>query len=269
MERIVTVDWSGAKTGAADRIFCARVEDGRVTALQGGRGRTEVVDHLLTLADEEPALRVGRDFAFGFPAWFATSLGDSPLEVWQTVARDGEAWLRDCPRPFWGRPGRTRPELPAHLRRSEVEVGRIAGIRPASVLQIGGAGAVGTGSIRGMPELLRLREAGFSVWPFDAPDPPVVFEIWPRLFTGPVVKSDPKARAAWIARFCPGLDARVSRIASKSEDAFDALASGLGMARDLEAIRRLTRAPAGTPEAIEGAILDAVPRRPGSESERA
>jgi hypothetical protein len=58
------------------------------------------------------------------------------------------------------------------------------------VFQIGGAGAVGTGSIRGMLYLRNLREGGFSVWPFDPPNPHTAMEIRPRALTGPVTKSD-------------------------------------------------------------------------------
>ena len=47
---------------------------------------------------------------------------------------------------------------------------RVRGIAPKSVFQIGGAGSVGTASLRGMPVLQRLREAGFAVWPFDRPE---------------------------------------------------------------------------------------------------
>ena len=41
----------------------------------------------------------------------------------------------------------------------------LTSVRPKSTFQIGGAGAVGTGSLRGMPHLLTLREAGCAVWP--------------------------------------------------------------------------------------------------------
>jgi hypothetical protein len=90
------------------------------------------------------------------------------------------------------------------------------------VFQIGGAGSVGTASLRGMPALHRLRLAGFAIWPFDPPRYPLAVELWPRLLTGPVVKSNLAARRAWLAAnrlpLTPGQRARAER----SEDAFDA-----------------------------------------------
>src|SRR5947207_2673911 len=81
-----------------------------------------------------------------------------------------------------------RPTLEEHLRRTDRDVPGIGGIRPKSVFQIGGAGAVGTGSIRGMSLLKRLSDAGFAVWPFDSAQFPLVVEIYPRLLTGSVKK---------------------------------------------------------------------------------
>ena len=56
------------------------------------------------------------------------------------------------------------------------------------MFQIGGAGAVGTGSIRGMPHLLTLADSGFTIWPFVSGGLPTVVEIYPRALTGPVNK---------------------------------------------------------------------------------
>jgi hypothetical protein len=118
-----------------------------------------------------------------------------------------------------------------HFRRTELAVKRKFAVK--SVFQIGGAGAVGTGSIRGMPLLHRLRSAGASVWPFDAPGWPRVVEIYPRLLTGPVVKSSAAARDAYLARRYPAL----GPIAS--EDAFDAAVSALTMARHADDLAAL------------------------------
>src|ERR1035438_6219537 len=49
------------------------------------------------------------------------------------------------------------------------QAAKVKGIAPKSPFQIGGAGAVGTGTLRGIPELERLHEAGFRVWPFEEP----------------------------------------------------------------------------------------------------
>lgn len=88
---------------------------------------------------------------------------------------------------------------------------------------------MGTGSIRGMPYLRYLRDAGFSIWPFDPPGWPAVIEIYPRALTGPVTKSDRTSRAAYLDRWdMPGL---LRRRAEDSEDAFDAAISALVMSR--------------------------------------
>jgi len=96
----------------------------------------------------------------------------------ETATREGEDWLAECAPPFWGRPGRPRPVLAEHLRRAEKAIS-VAGISPKSVFQVGGAGAVGTGSVRGMPYLPQLRQAGFSIWPFDPASPWTVLESTP------------------------------------------------------------------------------------------
>ena len=166
------------------------------------------------------------------------------------AATDGEAWLRDCEPPFWGRAGRPRPDVPEHLRPTEAALAAVGGIRPKSSFQISGAGSVGTGSVRGFPALARLQDAGFAIWPFDAPArPPVAVEIWPRTFTGPVVKSDAIARAAYVDRHLPELAPDLRDAAVGSEDAFDAAVSAVVMSRDEAALRSL---PALDDARVEG-----------------
>jgi hypothetical protein len=165
---VVAVDWSGAAQGAATRIWLAHVVDGELVTLRNGRTRQQVVDDLVELRAHCPAgLVVGLDFSFSFPAWFVRARRCTTVDdMWRTATREGEDWLAECAPPFWGRPGRPRPPLDEHLRRAEKAIS-VGGISPKSVFQIGGAGAVGTGSIRGMPYLRQLRESGFSIWPFD------------------------------------------------------------------------------------------------------
>jgi hypothetical protein len=116
----------------------------------------------------------------------------------------------------------------------------VGGVRPKSTFQIGGAGSVGTGSVRGWPALIRLREAGFAIWPFDLPaSPPVAVEIYPRLFTGPVVKSSASARADLLDARYPALPPRLRDHAVASEDAFDAAVSALAMSRHEDELRAL------------------------------
>ncbi|MDB4909141.1 MAG: hypothetical protein JWO05_3925 [Gemmatimonadetes bacterium] len=230
--RIVAIDWSGALDGAEQRIWLAETSDrGRVVRLEGGRDRTAIVEHLIQEAHRDPELVVGLDFAFSVPAWFLTDrqLDDAPA-LWEIVGREGEQWLAKCAPPFWGRPGRGRPNLQEHLRQTEREVPATGGIRPKSVFQIGGAGAVGTGSIRGMPILKQLRAAGFAVWPFDVPRLPMVVEIYPRALTGAVVKGNADERRRYLEHKYTKLPAQVIEVAVRSDDAFDALVSSLVMA---------------------------------------
>ncbi len=73
--RVIAIDWSGARTGAAGKIWLAEVQDGRLLRLESGRGRDQVAEHLIAEADRDPELVVGLDFAFAFPAWFQEELG--------------------------------------------------------------------------------------------------------------------------------------------------------------------------------------------------
>jgi diadenosine tetraphosphate (Ap4A) HIT family hydrolase len=250
---IIAVDWSGARTSAAAKIWLAEVKDGRLLRLGSGRGRDQIAQHLIAEADRDPELVVGLDFAFAFPAWFQEELGVSdPRELWERVADQGERWLQECPPPFWGRTGTRRPD--GHLfRRTELDVQEATGARPESVFQIAGAGAVGTGSIRGMPILRRLATTGFSIWPFDDPALPVVVEIYPRLFTGPLVKTDPAQRETLMATTYPELDPEHRRLAAASDDALDAAVSALEMARHAPELLRLPTARDSV-ERLEGAI---------------
>jgi hypothetical protein len=250
--RVVAVDWSGRARGARRAIWLAEVRDSDLVRLENGRSRGEVADHLVDLASDDPALVVGLDFSFSLPAWFLSERGYRTVdELWAAATCEGEQWLRACRPPFWGRPGRARPTLPAHWRVTEDALPRFSGIRPKSTFQIGGAGSVGTGSIRGFPVLARLRGAGFAVWPFDAAEPPLVVEVWPRSCTGAVVKSDREQRAhALDARF-PALAADLRALAVASDDAFDAAVTALVMATRFEAPVTLS-APTHPAAVLEG-----------------
>jgi hypothetical protein len=238
---VVAVDWSGAVKGSATHIWLAHVVDAELVALRNGRSRQELVDDLIARRARTPdGLVVGLDFSFSFPAWFLHAQSCATVgELWEMVEHKGEGWLAECASPFWGRPGCRRPELPAYLRRAESSI-VVGGISPKSTFQIGGAGAVGTGSVRGMPHLRRLQAAGFSIWPFDPPGPSLVLEIYPRLLTGPVRKSSGEERARYVAEagwpIAPPFEAAMLA----SEDAFDAAISALVMDRhraELAALR--------------------------------
>ena len=241
---VIAIDWSGALVGARRKIWLGEVEDGRLVRLENGRDRQQIGDHLIALAKDRPRMIVGLDFAFSLPAWFLNERGlKSAKELWALADRDADAWLADCQPPFWGKPGASCPELPARFRRTESEAPGTAGIRPKSVFQIGGAGAVGTGSLRGMRLLHRLQNAGFSIWPFDPSGWPRVVEIYPRLLTGSVKKSDPACRASYLTDHYPQLGAALKELAASSEDAFDAAVSALKMSKhtdDLIALPNVT-----------------------------
>jgi len=233
--------------------------DGGLVRLEAGRTRDEVAEWLIAMARETPRMVVGFDFCFSFPGWFVQEMGcaDAPA-FWELVERrHGELWLaRECADArFWGKAGAGRDgKRPAEfsgerlhrmLRATDIDckiaaiipeaerAARVRGIAPKSVFQIGGAGAVGTASLRGMPVLRRLREAGFRVWPFDEPDAarPMVVEMYTRLNTGAVRKSNGEARAAYLKRrraedaMYATLPRGVLAKARGSEDAFDALVS--------------------------------------------
>ena len=94
-----------------------------------------------------------------------------------------------------------------------------------------------------MPVLQTLREGGFRVWPFEdaelaAPRPkPLLIEMYARLLTGPVAKSNAEARNAYLSakRKKDAAYAGISRAdleeAGDNEDAFDALVSCVEMVR--------------------------------------
>lgn len=240
------MDWSGSRDGAHRTIWLAEARAGKLARLESGRSREQLVDHLLDLAEREPAIVVGLDFAFSFPAWFLRRLGvASATEAWELVAREGESWLERCDPPFWGRAGRPRPPLArgrSPFRKTEGERLPIRGIAPKSVFQIAGDGSVGTGSIRGMPALLRLRAAGFAIWPFDPPRFPLALEIYPRWLTGRVQKRNEVSRRLHLAVHAAGEDRALVDLAASNEDAFDAAASAIEMAKRAESFRDLERA---------------------------
>ena len=153
--------------------------------------------------------------------------------------------------------GRDRREVVTHLiKDAKKDPDLVVGLDfafsfPKSVFQIGGAGAVGTGSIRGMPHVAALRREGFSIWPFHEVKSPLVIEIYPRLLTGPVNKSDPSARKAFLVGGFPEIDNMLARMAASSDDAFDAAISAVVMARHMDELSALTASQDPT-ELLEG-----------------
>lgn len=253
--RVIAIDWSGDKTKAHRKIWLAEAKGGQLVRLLNGNTREEVSRLLIDEAERDDQVIIGLDFAFSFPAWFCHTLkAKTAYEVWANACVSGEQWLGDCPAPYWGRPGRKRNAAIEELRQTEKDATSDGGgAKPKSTFQIGGAGAVGTGSIRGMPVLKQLHDAGFSVWPFDPPGWPMVVEIYPRLLTGPVNKSSRNDREVYLASRFPDLTQEHYQAAISSEDAFDAAVSVLVMASRAHEFMMLTQASHPT-ELIEGRI---------------
>jgi hypothetical protein len=267
VERVVGIDWSGRVDAAGQRrhIWAGVWTAEKKVRLEAGRTRAEIAEWLIEMAKETPRMVVGFDFCFGFPAWFVKGEhgAQSGVEFWELVAREehAERWLATGYEDtrFWGKP-RKRPEefsgehLHRMLRATDIDCKlaafipeeerreRVKGITPKSVFQIGGAGSVGTASLRGFAVLQRLREAGFRVWPFERPGlalkkpQPMVVEMYTRLNTGPVKKSNAEARKAYLAQKrkenpeYAKLSRTVMQKALAGEDAFDALVSTMVMA---------------------------------------
>ena len=301
VDRIVAIDWSGDASAAGQRrkiwagVWTAGgggVFGGSV-ALESGRTRAELVDTLIAMAHETPRMVVGVDFCFSYPAWFVREHGaGSAMEFWEIVAAHGERWLaRECDEArFWGRVGPRRTgKKPTEfcgdagalrmLRRADEAckmraaildaqlAARVKGIAPKSPFQIGGAGAVGTGTLRGIPQLQRLHAAGFRVWPFEEPElrakvaRPLMVEIYPRLLTGEVNKGSAEARATWLEKrredaAYRALARRVLAKARGSEDAFDALVSVMAMAEQRASFVALGKATDPV-TLLEGAVWGA------------
>ncbi len=252
---IIAIDWSGDHTQACRKIWLAEALEGRLVRLQNGNDRTRIADMLTRKTEMDPRFVVGLDFAFSFPAWFCTAVGaTTAYDLWTRVDELGEKWLHRCVAPFWGKAGQKRDASYEGFRRTEQAVVRDRpGAIPKSIFQIGGAGAVGTGSIRGMPILKRLRDAGCSIWPFDPPGWPLVLEIYPRLMTGPVNKSSAERRRAYLSTQCSALPHEDQLRAASNEDAFDAAVSALMMSRRADEFAALSQA-ADPCERLEGKI---------------
>lgn len=272
LQRVVAVDWSGDKgPGQRKKIWAGvwTASTGRVT-LESGRTREELAAWLIEMAHETPRMVVGIDCCFSFPAWFLQEHRcASVFDFWRCVAAgQGERWLaRECKEVarderFWGAPHKRPPQFcgaglarsmrftdmdnkitPKLLAGDPERAAKVRGITPKSPFQIGGSGSVGTGSLRAMPFLLRLHEAGFRIWPFEhsaigAKKPaPLLVEMYTRLLTGAVAKSNEGARKAYLAarrKTSPAytkLSRSVLAKAYASEDAFDALVCAMEMVR--------------------------------------
>jgi hypothetical protein len=207
VSQFVGVDWSGADGDPAQRaaIWLAVVRDGVLCELTPRLTRAEAVERVIALAGLHPRTVVGLDFAFSLPRWWLAERGfTSAEEVWRWAAGRAEAdrhgWLRELPEPFWGTRFRLRPADAfgpgrPELRATEREA-RDAGAAPMSAFRLFGPGTVGAQGLRGHPCLLRLQEAGFSIWPFEPPAWPLCVEVYPRLLVRQLAPALARLRAA-------------------------------------------------------------------------
>jgi hypothetical protein len=224
--------------GAERKIWLAEAIEGQLVRVEGGRSREKVAEHLIELIRRTDDVVAGFDFGYSAPAWFLRERGlTSAPELWSRAAVEAELWLSSSRPPFWGGGRGPRPVLAAHqahYRKSDAALAPVGGIAIKSVFQVGGSGSVGTGSLRGWPILLRLHEAGFAVWPFDAVSLPLIVEIYPRLLTGPVNKSSASARASYLAANFPEVPETLREVAASCEDSFDAAVSAMKMSESLD-----------------------------------
>jgi molybdopterin-guanine dinucleotide biosynthesis protein B len=219
-DRVIVVDWSGraARSPAResrDAIWIGLSEEGRETQTYC-RSRAEAETMLAACLAERGRQFLGFDFPMGYPAGLAGRLTGSDS------ARTLHGWLADHiidapdnsnnrfdvaeainrklggPGPFWGCPKtRPRPYLPslktvdygtlgiAEKRRVEMEN------PPAKpVWQLMGAGSVGSQALLGIPVVHRLaRATGAAIWPFEAPGPLTLAEVYPSLLSRAVAAS--------------------------------------------------------------------------------
>jgi hypothetical protein len=279
--KIIAIDWSGRIDIAGQRrhIVAAIVTRDSIT-IESGRTREEWIAWLIAQAKETPRLVVSFDCCFSYPAWFLAEHNcKTVFDFWKHVANgEGEKWLaqecipgssRERDERFWGKPHK-KPlqfcgeDMPRMMRltdmenkivegMSEARAAKVRGIAPKSPFQIGGSGSVGTGSLRAIPFLLQLHEAGFRIWPFenaalDNKEPqPLVVEMYARLLTGAVKKSNAEARQTYLRAkirddiFYSRLKRGIVAKAIASEDAFDALISAMEMARHAEGFAKLKK----------------------------
>ena len=168
---VIAIDWSGRKSNDQVHHIRSAVASNAGIEVWADLTRAAVIDELLDIA---PPVVVGFDFAFGFPSWVGEyHVCSHGPDLWPIVGAASEEWLAQCPPPFFGKAGTTRPPGVELFRGCDTRE------RAKSVFQIAGAGHVGTGSLRGMPLLRVLREAGYAVWPFDDANDRTIVEIYP------------------------------------------------------------------------------------------
>lgn len=243
--RAIAINWSGALKPKG-KIWAAVAVGCRLEGLLPQNSREGAIAWLIEQLEQQPNTIAGLDFAFSMPAWFVREHDCKKVDdFWRVVEQKEDHWLECYPHPFWGKKGTEKPGHCELFRETERAVRNQAGkADPKSTFQIWGPGQVGIGSIRGMPFLRRLHRAGVAVWPFDEhkPGQPTVVEIYPRLFTGDLKKSDRSERVKYLKDHHPNMELKLRNCAEDSDDAFDAAVSALALATWRATPRPLTNA---------------------------
>ena len=267
--RCIAVDWSGAQQdqGQLEGIWLAIAENQSLTRLMNGLTRDEVCGILVNEIKSGTPLVIGLDFAFSFPKWYLqTQCLNNIRALWELAEYRSEEWAIDMPEPFWGKrangSGRDKPDtLKQHswleYRETDEELRR-KNLHPKSVFQLLGAGAVGTGTVRGLPYLARLQDAGAAIWPFDHLRLPVVVEIYPRSLYGNGVTNNKKvagrnSRNEYLGQHYSNIEQHWRDIMVGNDNAFDAGVSALVMAAHTDSFRKLSQTTDSTKQ-LEGEI---------------
>ena len=258
--RCIAVDWSGAQDPARQRaaMWLAEAEGGKLLRLEKDRTRDQIAALLMRIIQEHGDMAIGLDFAFSYPEWYLRERGlINAGDLWQLAAKEGDTWLGGKAWPFWGRPGpyqKRPPDLGGNRQFRQTELAlKGRGFHPKSVFQVYGAGAVGTGTVRGLPILADLQDAGAAIWPFDASKLPMVIEIYPRVLIGHIVTNNSGARAEYLDLRFPSIDRELRQAMVVSADAFDAGVSALVMAGHTNSLSNLSQATDPTKQ-LEGEI---------------
>ena len=221
-DTVAVVDWSSSATPSparpsADAIWIGvATAEGETTTYHRTRAAAEAALRALIAAERAAGRRllIGFDFPMGYPAGFAARLTGTPhaRAVWHWLA----ARITDGPDnannrfdvadainadlggigPFWGRPSTLPfPHLPetkavnyARLGLHERRLIDQAVPKAQPVWKLYTTGSVGGQELMGLPMIHRLSHLpGVAVWPFDAPDAPVVLaEVYPSLLADQV-----------------------------------------------------------------------------------
>ncbi|MCG2840204.1 hypothetical protein L6Q21_04310 [Sandaracinobacter sp. RS1-74] len=195
-DRFVAVDWSGAKGVRHKGIAVALAEagDGAPAIVPppspGGWARGEVADWLEALPGRVLA---GFDFSFAPPfvergAYLPglETAGDAP-GFWGHVERHSDdpdygaaGFMRGAARPHFWMGAADGPKAGfLHFRQCEQRFNAGGGGKASTVFDCVGAAQVAKASFAGMRLLHRLRRS-HAIWPFEAPGPRTVVEIYTR-----------------------------------------------------------------------------------------